>query len=51
MRTLDISDNNIGGVEGDALIKGLDGNTTIQELNVANYDIYGILALVLKTMT
>ena len=59
MIKLDISNNNIGGVNGEpgvhALAKGLNGNTTIQELNVAgnklNAECAGILAPVLKTMT
>ena len=58
MIKLDISNNNIGGKRGEpgvhALAEGLNGNTTIQELNVAsnNFDAKcaGILAPVLKTM-
>ena len=59
MIKLDISNNNIGGKTGEpgvhALAKGLNGNTTIQELNVAgnklNAECAGILAPVLRTMT
>ena len=59
MIKLDISNNNIGGAKGEpsfhALTKGLSGNTTIQELNVAgnklNAECAVILAPVLKTMT
>ena len=59
MIKLDVSNNDIGGERGEpgvhALAEGLNGNTTIQELNVAgnnfNAECAGILALVLKTMT
>ena len=59
MIKLDISNNNTAGERGEpgvhALAKGLNGNSTIQELNVAgnqlNAECAGILALVLKTMT
>ena len=59
MIKLDISNNDIGGGRDQpgvhALAKGLNGNTTIQELNVAgnnfNAACAGILAPVLKTMT
>ena len=59
MIKLDISNNNIGGHRGEpgvhALAKGLNGNTTIQELNVAgnkfDAECAGILAPVIKTMT
>ena len=59
MIKLDISNNDIGGKRGEpgvhALAKGLVGNTTIQELNVASNkfdaECARILASVLKTMT
>merc|ERR1711924_284381 len=66
MIKLDLSNNNIGEVSMlssrasmetgvHALAKGLNGNTTIQELNLAgnklNAECAGILAPVLKTMT
>ena len=59
MIKLDISNNNIGGEHGEpgvhALAEGLNGNATIQELNVAGNKLdagcAGILAAALETMT